>query len=125
MKLWHKDLISLLSKQRLLEQWRDCCAIANNIKELGNPNDVSVNKIMDYKLSHFYKYCQLIANEMYKRNYDVSNESIEQIISITDGDIRMQADCFLTYDELFAGWHNDEYLRQCIKNGGQDERNCV
>lgn len=116
MRLWHKDLLPVLPNQQLLGQWRECCAIASNIRNKGIPNHILVNKIMDYKLSHFYKYCQLVTNEMYNRSYRISNKSIETIIGITDGDIRMQADCFITNEELFSGWHDDRYLTQCYYN---------
>jgi uncharacterized protein (TIGR02328 family) len=33
MRLWHKDLISVLPRQQLLGQWRECCLIARNIAE--------------------------------------------------------------------------------------------
>lgn len=116
MRLWHKDLISYLPDQQLLGQWRECCAIAVNIKNYGSPNHILVNRIMDYKLSHFYRYCQLIVGEMQKRGFKVGSNSINKIIAITDCDIRMQADCFLTNDELFAGWHDDRYFMQCYCN---------
>lgn len=116
MRLWHKDLISALPDKQLLGQWRECCSIAANIQRLGTPNHILVNKVMSYKLSHFYKYCQLVTAEMYKRNFKVSNASIERILEIAPADIRMEGDVFLTYDELFAGWHDDRYLKQCFYN---------
>ena len=48
MRLWHKDLIDVLPNGQLLGQWRECCAIARNIKAKGTPNHLLVNKIMDY-----------------------------------------------------------------------------
>ena len=115
MRLWHKDLISVLPNNQLLGQWRECCAIAGNIKKFGYPNHILVNKIMDYKLSHFYKYCSLITNEMYDRSFKISDTAIEKIIAITDTDVRMGIE-FITTEELFAGWHNDRYLKQCLYN---------
>ena len=38
MRLWHKDLISVLPRQQLLGQWRECCLIARNIAEKNTPN---------------------------------------------------------------------------------------
>lgn len=116
MRLWHKDLIEVLPNKQLLGQWSECCAIASSIKRLGTPNHILVNKIMDYKLSHFYKYRQLLTAEMYKRKFKVSNSAIVKILAIAPADIRMEGDVFLTYDELFAGWHDDRYLKQCLYN---------
>ena len=115
MRLWHKDLIHVLPDKQLISQWCECCAIAGNIKNKGIPNHILVNKIMHYNLSHFYKYCQLVVDEMYHRSLNVSPRSIEKIQNITDCDIRMGSE-FVTYDELFSGWHNDRYLKQCYYN---------
>ena len=115
MRLWHKDLIAVLPNKQLLGQWRECCAIASNIKTLGYPNHILVNRIMDYHLSHFYKYCLYITDEMYIRNIKISDTSKEKILAITDQDVRMGSE-FITFDGLFAGWHDDRYLRQCFYN---------
>lgn len=115
MRLWHKHLISVLPDQQLLGQWRECCAIAGNIKKHKYPNHILVNRIMDYHLSHFYKYCSLISGEMHKRGFNISESSISKIIEITDENIRMGSE-FVTIDELFAGWHDDRYMHQCYYN---------
>lgn len=115
MRLWHKDLIPVLPDKQLIGQWRECCAIAINIKKLGHPRHMLVNRIMDYHLSHFYKYCILINIEMHRRNFDTSNSAINKIMSITDEDIRMGTEFIMTKD-LFPGWHDDRYLKQCYYN---------
>ena len=115
MRLWHKDLIPVLPDKQLLAQWRECVAIAGSIKKHGSPNHLLVNKVMDYKLSHFYKYCVLVTAEMHNRGFKVHINSIMKIMDITDQDIRMGSE-FVTYDELFSGWHNNRYLWQCIYN---------
>ena len=115
MRLWHKDLISVLPNRQLLGQWRECCAIAMSIKRIGYPNHILVNKIMDYKLTHFYKYCATLTEELHDRGFKISDVAIEKIQSITDQDIRMGME-FITDDELFAGWHDQRYLKQCYYN---------
>ena len=115
MRLWHKDLIPVLPTKQLLGQWRECCAIASNIKRLNFPNHILVNRIMDYHLSHFYKYCSLVTDEMYKRGFNISDEAINKIIEITDSDIRMAIE-FFSIEELFPGWHDERYLKQCLYN---------
>lgn len=40
MRLWHKDLITVLPRQQLLGQWRELCAIMRNIEERGTPGHV-------------------------------------------------------------------------------------
>lgn len=122
MRLWHKDLIPVLPNNQLLGQWRECCAIAANIKRFGHPNHILVNRIMNYHLSHFYKYCSLISDEMYKRGFKISDSAINKIMEITDQDVRMGIE-FITTKELFAGWHDDRYLRQCYYNL-QEKHDC-
>ena len=115
MRLWHKDLIPILPVNQLLGQWRECCAIAGNIKKFGYPNHILVNRIMDYHFSHFYKYCSLVSEEMYNRGFKISDSAINKIMDITDSDIRMGIE-FITTKELFAGWHDERYLTQCYYN---------
>lgn len=115
MRLWHKQLITVLPDKQLLGQWRECCSIAANIKRLGTPNHILVNRVMNYKLSHFYKYCLYVADEMYCRNMKLSQQAKEKILAITDQDIRMGSE-FIGFDELFSGWHDDRYLKQCYYN---------
>ena len=50
MRLWHKDLITVLPRQQLMAQWRECCCIIKNITEKGTPNHLLVNKIMNYDI---------------------------------------------------------------------------
>lgn len=107
MRLWHKDLISILPRQQLLSQWRECCCIAKNIAEKGTPNHILVNKIMDYPKKHFEAYAYLVYTEMKRRGYKVNKE------------------CFTKYypfyiwqrkSELYKGWHDERYLKQCYHN---------
>ena len=122
MRLWHKDLIKVLPDKQLIGQWRECCAIATNIKNDGTPNHLLVNKIMNYHLSHFYKFCVIVANEMYARNFTISCNSIDKIMTITDVDARVGIE-FITNDELFKGWHDDRYMIQCYYNL-QEKHDC-
>ena len=108
MRLWHKDLIPLLPRQQLLGQWRECCLIAKQIAEKGTPNHVLVNKVTEYPKDHFYTYCKLIQHEMNRRGYRMTMAAQLKVWHelwdyILDGDV-------------FPGWHNDRYLRQCLAN---------
>lgn len=108
MRLWHKALIPVLPRQQLLGQWRECCLITKNIYTKGTPNHILVNKIMDYNLNHFYSYCQLVCIEMETRGYRSDFSKLELYIP----DDYEPVD----FNELFNGWHNDRYLRQCCYN---------
>lgn len=125
MRLWHKDLIPVLPRQQLLGQWRECCAIAKSIVEKGTPNHILVNRIMDYKITSFATYCSLIVDEMKKREYNVSESSMSKLEDylfewscneMKPQIFRLLSDKKVDNDELFSGWHNDSYLRQCYFN---------
>ena len=109
MRLWHKDLVTVLPRQQLLSQWRECCAIAKSISEKGTPNHILVNKVMDYPLSHLYTYGILVAGEMSDRGYKVDETKFTRWIS---GHYQK----FIIPNQMFHGWHNERYLIQCYHN---------
>lgn len=110
MRLWHKDLIPVLPRQQLLGQWRECCLIAKNIKEKGTPNHLLVNKIMDYPIGHFWKYGYLIREEMFRRGYKCDFHRFEQWFDRPWRIVTPEV------NDLFADWHTDRYMNQCLMN---------
>lgn len=115
MRLWHKDLVSVLPRQQLLSQWRECCCIAKNIKQKGTPNHLLVNKVLDYNKAHFYNYCCLIVNEMLNRGYNVNEKSRKIIFDYVDVEDR-QVGSSITHKQLYEQWHNERYFWQCYFN---------
>ena len=111
MRLWHKDLISLLPKQQLLSQWREVCCIAKNISVNGTPNHILVNKIMDYPIEHFHRYAQEIAYEMQRRGYKCN---IDKFQSYNKNGVRFIN--MPSHIDLYKGWHTNRYLRECLNN---------
>ena len=107
MRLWHKDLISVLPRQQLLAQWRECCCIARNISVNGTPNHLLVNKLLDYPLIHFRTYSYLVYREMKKRGYTVNKNCFTKYFTFYN---------WLSHKKLYADWHNDRYLLQCYYN---------
>ena len=107
MRCWHKDLLTVLPRQQLLSQWRECCCIARNITVNGTPNHILVNKIMDYDIKHFQKYTYLVYQEMKNRGYKVNKECFNKYYPFY---------IWLNKNDLFKDWHNDKYLRQCYYN---------
>lgn len=117
MRLWHKDLIPVLPRKQLLSQWRECCALAKTIATKGTPNNLLVNKIMDYPLEKdFYSYCELVISEMKSRGYKVNYKAANNYY------VNMQRACnhnLVFYNPnypIFDNWHNDRYLTQCYYN---------
>jgi uncharacterized protein (TIGR02328 family) len=112
MRCWHKDLISVLPKQQLVAQWRECCLIAKNIAEKGTPNHILVNRIMDYPIDHFIYYANLVEKEMKHRGYKCDYSVFEKygLVPSSNGTIKCD------YSELFKDWHNERYYIQCFYN---------
>lgn len=106
MRLWHKDLIMVLPRQQLLGQWRECCLIAQQIAEKGTPNHVLVNRVLDYPKDHFYTFCKQVQQEMYRRGYRMTMQAQRKI----------WRELWHYEHDIFPGWHNDRYLKQCLAN---------
>ena len=109
MRLWHKDLIPFLPRQQLLGQWRECCLIAKQIAEKGTPNHVLVNRVTNYGETEFNTYAYCVFREMFERGYHADpmmffRHRKNGIVELTE-----EAD-------LFPGWHNERYLKQCLAN---------
>ena len=79
MRLWHKDLISVLPKQQLAGEWRECSAISKSLSSKGTPNHILVNKITEYPICEFLTYCDLVAKERQTRGYKTS-DSVKRTI---------------------------------------------
>ena len=116
MRLWHKDLISVLPKNQLIGQWRECCAIAKAIAENGTPNHILVNKIMEYPLEHFLRYTELIQIEMNNRGYHADLAKFYRFFGPASETIPCNLLNIVKYSNLFSSWHNDRYLKQCYYN---------
>lgn len=121
MRLWHKDLLSVLPKQQLVSQWRECRAISGMmVKNGGSPNMILVNRICNYDLAHFAAYKELVRREMEKRGYRCSfsvNDTFEYNLEECGGYDRTLCEYLVNnLSELFPGWHNDRYFLQCFYN---------
>lgn len=127
LRLWHKALICCLPKQQLLAQWRECCAIAKTLAVNGTPNHILVNKVLDYPISMFGAYTNLVLEEIKNRGYIVKDASLSTFytnissahlsIDINKNKIEETKSIFdYTIEEIFPEWHDNRYLRQCLYN---------
>lgn len=108
MRLWHKQLIPYLPRQQLIAQWRECCCIARNIAVNGSPNHILVNKILEYPLSHFQTYSQMVFMECIQRGYNVDLYNFCKWINSDFDEVNPV--------ELFHDWHTERYFWQCYYN---------
>ncbi|EHQ88577.1 TIGR02328 family protein [Desulfosporosinus youngiae] len=66
MRLWHENLLSLLPRQQLLGQHRECCALRGN--SWGKPHSV-VNYVFRYSRERLWTYHMRVMSEMQRRGY--------------------------------------------------------
>ncbi len=66
MRLWHEDLLSLLPREQLLGQHRECCALRG--KGWGKKHSV-VDYVFTYSPYKLFLYHSLVMEQMSKRGY--------------------------------------------------------
>ena len=113
MRLWHYKLIPVLPRQQLMGQWRELCLIARNIHDLGTPNHILVNPIMNYPDEHLNSYANYVFSELRKRSPNADWTKFSKYRRHDENDC---LDCSLDHRYLFPGWHDDKYLDQCLLN---------
>ena len=108
MRLWHVDLIPMLPDKQLQGQWRECCLIAKGLHD-GTLNHLLVNNVKEYPIEDFITYSMLVFQQMKKRGKNPIWERFGQYTSDKTRIIDLEK-------EIFPGWHNERYLRQCFYN---------
>ena len=123
MRLWHQSLISLLPRQQLLGQHRECCALRG--KGWGKKHSV-VNYVFTHEPEWLVAYHILIMEEMRHRGYHPDTiwygaEYRGTILGYepmwADQDIVDDQVAYATHKGgIIYPEHNDTYLRECIEN---------
>ena len=78
MRLWHKQLISVLPREQLVAQWRELSSCAGNIVTKGTPNHILVNPIINYPMNHFVTYAAAVRSDMTRRGYKTMDKVWEK-----------------------------------------------
>lgn len=81
-RIWHRDLISVLPREQLVAQWRELSACAGAIQKKGTPNHILVNFILDYDFNHFISYAYYVREEMTQRGYRTMESVWKKIIAL-------------------------------------------
>ena len=110
MRLWHKDFISVLSREQLIAQWRELSTIARAIQKNGTPNHILVNFVLDYDYDHFISYAAEVREEMTRRSYRTMNSVWDKITSLKP-DWKP-----ISYDEIYKEKMDNTYLDICFYN---------
>lgn len=111
MRLWHKDLISVLPREQLLGQWKECSAIAGAIQKNGTPNHILVNYVTN-DLNAFVMYSYMVRQEMKRRGYRTMENVWTKINSLVSDDSWEAC----AYSSIFPNEHNFRYYVQCYYN---------
>ena len=110
MRLWHKDLISVLPREQLVAQWRELSAITGAIKTKGTPNHILVNFVLIYDYDNFISYAAEVREEMTRRGYRTMSSVWDKITSLKVDWKR------LPHNEIYSEKMNDNYLTICYYN---------
>jgi uncharacterized protein (TIGR02328 family) len=114
MRLWHKDLISLLPRQQLLGQHRECCALRG--KGWGKAHS-TVNYVFTYRYNRLFLYHQKVMEEMRNRGYTVNKLWFDPNYR---GKLLGHDNTSFTYVGGVANLeypeHNQAYLQECLDN---------
>lgn len=111
MRLWHRDLITVLPREQLVAQWRECSAIAGAIQKSGTPNHILVNYVI-VDLNSFVAYSAAVRREMTRRGYRTMDKVWEKIEAVAADDFWR----LVNHDDIFPQHHTDRYLTQCYYN---------
>lgn len=110
MRLWHKNMISVLPREQLVAQWREISGLASNIQKKGSPNHILCNFIMDYDYDHFISYAYYVREEMIRRGYRTMNSVWEKIVALKPNYT------ILPLKEVYARKMNNTYFDICWYN---------
>lgn len=112
MRLWHEDLITLLPRQQLLGQHRECCALRG--KGWGKTH-ATVNYVFDHSPYKLYQYHVLVMEEMLKRGYKPDEKWFDPLYrgkTCSNYDsiarLKLEKPIYVEHDSL--------YLQECLNN---------
>ena len=106
MRLWHYKLIPYLPDSQLIAQWRELNAILRN-----KPKHILINYVYEHDKMYLRNYCLYVIAEMHKRNFKISQESINNYIDLDFNVGKNNVDFTTCFPE-----HNNRYLMQCFRN---------
>jgi len=116
MRLWHQRLLSVLPRQQLLGQHRECCALrgAGWMRR-----HATVNYVFEHPLDDLVKFHWLVIEEMEKRGYHVqalwkdAGYRGQKVLPATLAVTPTKGDSMI-YRE-----HDEAYLLSCLDNLAQ------
>ena len=115
MRFWPYQLLSVLPVKQLVSQFRECAAVSAVLRNKGVTNHYIINRVMDYPDCHFRVYCNLVVEEMHRRNFKTGKPTLE-LLKIDDlPEYKLEnTTIYINNEKLFAYWHDTRYINQCL-----------
>ena len=127
MKIWHKDLIKVLPRTQLIRLLKDCIHIIQLKMQYGDITAADVRgaypysalRVNEYDVDNVLAYTKLVCEEIQKRLYTVSDKTKQElehiyiIYSLLHTNVNELPYLNVQYKDIFKGWHNKRYLKQC------------
>lgn len=114
MRIWHKDLIQVLPTKQIKGEWSELCRIVKRIVTQGTLNHLLINKVLKYPMQDLYLYAKAVFEEYTKRGYKCNFKCFT--FWIERGILEKIENNPKDKKDIFEGWHNKRYLKQCLYN---------
>lgn len=111
LRIWHYELLPYLPDQQFRGQLRELIVIMHDWRDKGKTNHLLINKVMKYPKSHLSYYFFLYDKEYQRRYGKRLDKHYAEFIAFCKGSRQVHEK-----QDLFAFWHNYEYLRICMAN---------
>ena len=114
MRLWAEQLISMLPRQQLLGQHRECAALRGRF---WGRNHSTVSYVWQYSPLRLFRYHQKVIKEMERRGYKVDNNWKDPLYRGKNcrpwlcTELGKDAEGDIVYPE-----HDNEYIKECLLN---------
>ncbi len=112
MRLWHEYMIPVLSRQHLLGQHRECCALRGN--GWGKKHSV-VDYIFTYSPYHLFAYHDLVLFEMLKRGYKPDHLWFDPNYRGKSCEPYINLERIALFRPIYKE-HDEQYLDECLEN---------
>ena len=110
-RLWHKDMISVLPNNMVLDLWKDIRTLQKSMQRHHRIDYVNSRRLLEYKPSHFLAYTILVTKELSRRGIKPKQKSLDDFIDWIKSTGAF--DTPVSDNLLLIHWHNDRYLKQC------------
>lgn len=110
LRLWDVRLLPYLPEAQFKGQLRELVAILHDWRDKGYTNHILINIVMEYPKQEFIQYFRAYA-ELYHDRFRCFPKNCAEFVQFCEPDHDRTVG-----ENVFPGWHNEEYLRVCMAN---------